>query len=97
MNIYPFNDVVQAVTEILEGTHTGKSFLTMKALVGKDARAIVYQQFNCAGCGAKQTMDDPNTLYESGTCEECGAVTDIKRDGCNYAVYFIGKKAQTSP
>jgi len=44
----------------------------------------VYQQFNCAHCGAKQTMDDPNKFYLTGRCEECGKITDIEKDGMNF-------------
>ena len=43
-----------------------------------------FQQFNCAKCGTKQTMPDANILYKTGKCEECGHVTDIRRDGMNY-------------
>lgn len=56
-------------------------------LVGKYG-AEVFQQFNCAHCGAKQTVDEPNTFYALGTCEECGKQTNIEADGCNYAVHF---------
>jgi len=48
----------------------------------------VYQQWNCAACGVKQTMDSANSFHELGICEECKAVTDIKANGCNFmAVY----------
>jgi hypothetical protein len=50
--------------------------------------ANIYQQFNCAQCGAKQTMDKPNAFYTHGICDKCGAQTDIKTNGCNYAVHF---------
>ena len=46
------------------------------------------QQFNCAGCGAKQTIDDLDVLYETGKCEECGHITNIKQDGMNYMLMF---------
>jgi hypothetical protein len=46
--------------------------------------ATVYQQFNCAGCGIKQTMETPNIFYRSGQCETCGHITNIAVDGCNY-------------
>jgi hypothetical protein len=48
----------------------------------------VFQQFNCANCGAKQTMDDPNVFHKTGRCEECEAITDIEKDGCNFMVMF---------
>ena len=62
--------------------------------VVKQAEAVmerggkVYQQFNCAGCGVKQTMDDVNVFHTMGHCEECGHITDIKKDGCNFLVIF---------
>ena len=48
----------------------------------------VYQQFNCAHCGQKQTMSDANVFHKKGNCEECGKVTDIERDGCNFMATF---------
>lgn len=48
----------------------------------------VYQQFNCAHCGAKQTMDNPNVFYKAGICEECGKETNIEKDGCNYMMHL---------
>jgi hypothetical protein len=44
----------------------------------------VHQQFNCAHCGAKQTMEIANTFHMLGKCEECGEITNIRRDGHNY-------------
>jgi hypothetical protein len=49
---------------------------------------MVYQQFNCARCGAKQTMEDANTFHTFGRCEECQAITNIEKDGCNYMCVF---------
>ena len=37
---------------------------------GRISRGVtVYQQFACARCGSKQTMDTPNTFYICGRCE----------------------------
>lgn len=47
---------------------------------------VVFQQFTCAHCGAKQTIGEPNTFYLTGSCEECGGLTNIKKDGMNYMV-----------
>ena len=52
----------------------------------------VYEQFNCAHCGAKQTMSDPNRFHKKGKCEECGKVTDIEKDGCNFMAVSGGAK-----
>ena len=44
--------------------------------------ATVWQKWSCSHCGARQTMPDPNAFYLSGTCEECGQLTQIRE--CNY-------------
>jgi hypothetical protein len=44
----------------------------------------VYQQWNCAHCGVKQTMPDANKFFTRGRCEECGEETNIVRDGMNF-------------
>lgn len=46
--------------------------------------AMVHQKFTCQHCRVRQTMEEPNTFYTSGRCEECGGITDIKARGCNY-------------
>lgn len=76
MKLHPINECMQQADQLLE--HCGKS-------------AKIYQQFTCAGCGAKQTMDVPNAFFDRGSCEECGAVTDIAANGCNYCLH-IGLK-----
>lgn len=43
-----------------------------------------YQKFTCTGCGQRLTMPDKNVLFESGTCDKCDHITDIKARGCNY-------------
>jgi hypothetical protein len=43
-----------------------------------------YQQFTCGGCGVKQTMPDKNVFHKKGRCEECDAITDIEKAGCNF-------------
>ncbi len=45
---------------------------------------VVYQQFKCAGCDNKLTMDVPDTFYTRGTCDKCGFETDIKATGQNF-------------
>lgn len=45
---------------------------------------ICYQKFTCAGCGARLTIEEPNKFHTLGTCDKCPAVTDIKKQGCNY-------------
>jgi hypothetical protein len=56
-----------------------------------EAGAVIHQQFECAHCGVKQTMGEPNTLWVHGRCEECGGETDIVRDGCNFLAHFAGR------
>jgi hypothetical protein len=48
----------------------------------------VYQKFTCAGCGERLAMDEPNVFYETGTCDKCDTVTDIKAQGCNFVATF---------
>lgn len=61
-------------------------FYQVVAEAGKlaDQGFEVHEQFNCAKCGTKQTMDEANTFFTKGICEECGHVTDIEKDGCNF-------------
>jgi hypothetical protein len=47
----------------------------------------VHQKFTCAGCGQRLTMEEPNQFYEQGSCDKCDAVTDIKKQGCNYLLH----------
>ena len=49
----------------------------------------VYQKFTCSGCGQRLTIDEANTFYAESTCDRCDAVTDIRKQGCNYLL--IGK------
>jgi hypothetical protein len=37
-------------------------------------------------------MPDPNVLYTAGKCEECGAVTDLRKHGCSHAIVLMGGK-----
>jgi hypothetical protein len=48
----------------------------------------IYQQFLCAGCGTKQTIETPNVFHKLGICEECGHTTNIEQDGCNFMLTF---------
>jgi len=67
MKLYPWNDVIRDA----------------EAKIALRPDTKVYQQFNCAGCGAKQTMEEPNKFYTQGRCEECDHITDIKKNGMN--------------
>jgi hypothetical protein len=49
-----------------------------------DRGLTFHQKFTCDGCGARQTIETPDTLFTKGICEECGHVTDIEKRGCNY-------------
>lgn len=52
--------------------------------------ATVYQQFKCAHCGAKQTIDTPNSFHRTGSCEECGKLTNIEKNGHNFMLVMGG-------
>jgi hypothetical protein len=53
--------------------------------------AKVYFKFTCQRCGSRQTFDIPNVLYKEGSCEECGAITDLTEHGCNYLIVLTKK------
>ncbi len=46
--------------------------------------AWIFQKFSCAHCRARQTIEQANVLHTHGTCQECGCLTDIRAQGCNY-------------
>jgi len=54
--------------------------------------ATIHQQFNCAKCGIKQTIETPNTFHKSGICEQCASITNIEQDGCNF-MCILGVKS----
>lgn len=47
----------------------------------------IFQKFTCVGCGQRLAMDVPNTFYETGGCDKCNVITNIKHNGCNYLAY----------
>jgi ribosomal protein S27E len=72
---FPFTEVAEEVDTLL------------KRYPG---RAQVFFKFTCVGCGTRQMFDEPNKLYTTGSCEECGAVTDLQEKGCNYLLQLGG-------
>ncbi len=48
--------------------------------------ATIYQKYTCANCGRRLVMDEPDRFFTKGKCDECGHVTDIQAQGCNYLV-----------
>jgi hypothetical protein len=56
------------------------------ALAHVVAGRTIHQQFQCAHCGVKQTMEAPNRFFTRGKCEECGKESNLLDAGCNYAV-----------
>jgi len=53
-------------------------------------RAVIHFKFTCGQCGARCTLEEPNTLYESGECFECGAMTVISEGGFDLFMRFAG-------
>jgi hypothetical protein len=49
-----------------------------------DVGAIVFFKFTCANCGSRQTFEFPNIIYMSGSCDECGHVTDLRDRGVGF-------------
>jgi hypothetical protein len=54
------------------------------------AGAQVFQKYTCSGCGSRLTIDEPNKFHTTGSCDKCSAVTDIRKDGCNYMLVAPG-------
>lgn len=49
----------------------------------------VYQKFSCEHCGQRLGIDEPGVFHKTGTCDQCGKVTDIEKRGCNYMVHMV--------
>jgi hypothetical protein len=61
----------------------------IKAEALANAGHEVFQKFTCAGCGARLQIEEPNVFHKTGTCDKCRVVTDIEKQGCNYAVHMV--------
>ena len=85
MKLYPIEDCIAQVEKLRHGKLPE---YVRETLGSRPIKVVVYQQFICAHCGVKQTMDKPDAFHASGICEECDAVTDIRKNGCNYMVHF---------
>lgn len=48
----------------------------------------VFQKFSCEKCMARLEMPEPNKFFTTGTCDQCGHLTDILKSGCNYAAIW---------
>lgn len=44
-------------------------------------RVDIHFKYTCEKCGARNTLAEPNTLYQFGECEDCGHHTRITRGG----------------
>lgn len=55
--------------------------------------ATLYQKFTCEKCGARQTVEKPNTFYQEGQCGECQHITNLMQKGFGYmATFNMGQK-----
>ena len=48
--------------------------------------AVVHQKYSCEKCDARLAIPEPNTFHDTGSCDRCGHVTNIRLRGCNYLV-----------
>lgn len=69
---FPFDDVCKKALELINSA---------------PGKIDVYQKYTCSGCGQRLTMDKPNTFYETGSCDKCDTITNIKEKGCNMMVH----------
>jgi hypothetical protein len=35
-------------------------------------------------------METPNVFHKTGSCDQCGHITDIEKQGCNYLLEIPG-------
>ncbi len=59
---------------------------TAERIIAKGGK--VYQKFTCESCGQRLTVDTPNVFHLTGSCDQCGHITDLSIKGCNYLVVF---------
>lgn len=78
-------DLNEARAAVLDGTREVLTWEQFVSAVNYAARhhheAFVVQQYNCGHCGMRQTFMTPWVFYETGRCEECHEVTDLKQAG----------------
>ena len=55
-----------------------------KILAKNPDKVSIYQKFTCENCKQRLTMPDANVFHNSGTCDQCGHVTLIRK--CNYMI-----------
>lgn len=55
-----------------------------------EAGRLCYQKFSCSKCGQRLTMETPNVFHRTGSCDQCGHITDIEKQGCNYLLEVPG-------
>lgn len=54
--------------------------------------AVVHFKFTCGYCGARCTLSDPNVLYETGQCYNCGHDTTITQGGFMVMTKITGEE-----
>jgi hypothetical protein len=69
---FPLDEVVKAANEI----------------VAQRPGTKIFQKFTCSGCGERLTIDVPNEFHPTGSCDRCPAITDIRKQGCNYMIVY---------
>ena len=55
--------------------------------------AYVFIKWTCVVCGSRQTFAEPNHIYDEGECEDCGAVTDLRKTGGGFALVMTNDPA----
>lgn len=51
---------------------------------------IIFQKFTCERCHSRQFIDLANVVCETGSCEECGHVTDLRTRGAGLMSLLVG-------
>lgn len=66
-----------------------------EAITNCPVRCDAFFKFTCEHCGARCTFTEPNQLYESGECHECGQRTEVKVGGFTLRYEFDKPPRQT--
>ena len=54
----------------------------------------IFQKWWCAGCGHRCLASRANHWTPLCVCEDCGTITDVKQQGCNYAAVLTVRRGR---
>ena len=68
----------------------------LEEVLKKADRAIeegwtIHFKFTCSRCKERVVLNDPNTIYETGECCECGGVTELRGAEANLGFLVVAR------